>query len=438
LHVLKFAAGFEKLSAQQASFLQQSAHQMRKIIAMLPVAALAMVAAAAVAYAAPIKIGVGVLGPISPQTEADVDSLVAALPNVKVVPIQPPGGVDACVKRFVAGEADDRLDAVMVVSLPPESFQSQRDSNEARFTGAYEIWTLNLSTLAEDRHRFTFTDSEPVIGGAASILAMPAQLFAERATGKQLISTNQWQAFEAVQTRVESKLVAATKLYLQNASIRDTVPLNPLDTAKNLLDRGDGEAAMMVFKSAGINNPDVQRMIANAQGQLRRSAANALLGRTLGAMAGGNPAQARVILADYEKAPSAESSRADSIRRVLAGAPGPRADSTYDGVIRSDVPTLDHAAFVAMIKQLFGEQTGSVPNEVIVGAKDVTVQDKDAPQGLKEQLDSYAAALGRSAWLMSLKCGCDAGAVLTGEAVGEALLRAKYSPSFKRPHVGLP
>jgi len=63
---------------------------------------------------------------------------------VKVVPIQPPGDVDACVKRFVAGEPDDRLDAVMVVSLPPESFQSTRDKGEARFTGAYEIWTLNL------------------------------------------------------------------------------------------------------------------------------------------------------------------------------------------------------------------------------------------------------------------------------------------------------
>jgi hypothetical protein len=102
------------------------------------------------------------------------------------------------------------------------------------------------------------------------------------------------------------------------------------------------------------------------------------------------------------------------------------------------VPALDHQAFVAMIKQLFSEQTGSIPNEVIVSARDLTVEDKDAPKGLKDQLDSYAGALGRSAWLMSLKCGCDAGAVLTGEAVGGALLKAKYSPSFTRPHVGLP
>jgi hypothetical protein len=410
---------------------------MKKITVMLLGAAIMVAAAAAGVYAAPIKIGVGVIGPISPQTEADIDELVGKLPNVKAVPIQPPGGVDACVKRFVAGDPDDRLDAVMIVSLPTESFQSSRDSNEAKFTGAYEIWTLNLSTLAEDRHRFTFTDNEPIIGGASAFLALPAQVFAERATGKKLISSDQYQAFEAVQTRVESKLVAATKLYLMTASIRDTAPLVPLDTAKALLDRGDGEDAMAIFKSAGINNPEVQQMIANAQGQLKRSAANALLGRTLGAMAGGNADAARLILADYEKAPSAESSRADSIRRVLAYVPA-HTESPYDGVMKSDVPTLDHQAFVAMIKQMFSEQTGSAPDDVIVGAHDITIEDKDAPQGLKEQLDSYAAALGRSAWLMSLKCGCDASAVLESEAVGEALLKAKYSPSFKRPQVGLP
>ena len=411
---------------------------MKKITAMLLGAAMIVAAAGAHADAERLRIGVGVIGPISPQTEADIDTLVGKLPNVTAVPIQPPGGVDACVKRFVAGEADDRLDAVMVVSLPTESFQSQRDSNEARFTGAYEIWTLNLSTLAEDRHRFTFTDSEHVVGGLSAFLALPAQAFAERATGKKLISSDQWQAFEAVQTRVEAKLVAATKLYLATASIRDTTPLQPLETAKALLDRGDGEDAMAVFKSAGINNPDVQRMIAAAQGQLRRSAANALLGRTLGAMAGGNAGAARLILADYEKAPSAEASRADSIRRVLAYVPDRHTDSSYDGVMKTDVPALDHQAFVAMIKQMFREQTGSIPNDVIVSAKDVTVEDKDAPKGLKEQLDSYAGALGRSAWLMSLKCGCDANAVLTSEAVGDALLKASYSPSFTRPHVGLP
>ena len=107
-------------------------------------------------------------------------------------------------------------------------------------------------------------------------------------------------------------------------------------------------------------------------------------------------------------------------------------------MLKSDVPTLDHAAFVAMLKQMFGEQTGSTPAEVVVGANDVTIEDKAAVKGVKEQLDIYAGTLGRSAWLMSLKCGCDASAVLTGESVGGTILKANYSPSFKRPQVGLP
>jgi len=131
-------------------------------------------------------------------------------------------------------------------------------------------------------------------------------------------------------------------------------------------------------------------------------------------------------------------SRADSIRRMLAYVPDRQREMNFDGVMKTDVPTLDHQAFVAMIKQLFTEQTGSLPDDVIVAAQDITVQDKDAPKGLKEQLDDYASALGRAAWLMSLKCGCTSEATLTGEAVGDALLKAKYAPSFKRPQVGLP
>src|SRR5262249_50304829 len=148
---------------------------------------------------AEIKIGVGTVGPISPQTEADIDTLVRQLPDVKVVPIQPPGDVDACVKRFVAGEADDRLDAVMIVSLPTDSFHATQEDKEARFTGTYEIWTRDLSTLAEDRHAFTFNDSETVASAPAAILSIPAQLFVERATGKKLLSSSAWQAYEAVQ-----------------------------------------------------------------------------------------------------------------------------------------------------------------------------------------------------------------------------------------------
>ncbi len=86
-----------------------------------------LMAAGVTRAAAEVRIGVGVIGPISPQTETDIDQLVGQLPNVHAVPIQPPGDVDACVKRFVAGDEDDRLAAVMVVSLPPESFQSTRD-----------------------------------------------------------------------------------------------------------------------------------------------------------------------------------------------------------------------------------------------------------------------------------------------------------------------
>ena len=43
---------------------------------------------------------------------------------------------------------------------------------------------------------------------------------------------------------------------------------------------------------------------------------------------------------------------------MLAYVPDRHTDSTYDGVMKTDVPALDHQAFVAMIKQLFSEQTG--------------------------------------------------------------------------------
>ncbi|HUO05908.1 MAG TPA: hypothetical protein VMU16_11995 [Candidatus Binataceae bacterium] len=411
---------------------------MTRITTMLLGAAMLLAAAASSASADPIRIGVGVAGPISPDAEADIEELVRGLPNVKVIPIQPPGDVAACVKRFVAGDESRRLDAVMIVSLPEESFKSTHDSNEANFTGSYEIWTLNLSTLAEDRHRFTFNDTEPVVGGAAAFLSMPAQLFAERATGKQLISTNQWQAYEAVQARVEAKLVAATRIYLDGASIRDIGHLVPLDTAKALLDRGDGETAMLVFKSAGLNNPEVQRMVANAQEQLKHSQAQALLGRAIGAIAGGNAGQARTILNQYEQAPTSSAATAGSVRRILADIPERPAETALDNGLRGEIVALNHSAFVAMLSQMFADETGAKPEDVIVSQSDVTIEDKGAPQGLKDSIDTYAVALGRSAWLMSLKCGCAAAASLTSEAVGATLLKARFAPSFKRPQVGLP
>ena len=57
---------------------------------------------------------------------------------------------------------------------------------------------------------------------------------------------------------------------------------------------------------------------------------------------------------------------------------------------------------------------------------------------MKTHLDAYARALGRSAWAMSIKCGCAATAVLQSETAGAALLKARFEPSFKQPEVGLP
>jgi hypothetical protein len=401
-------------------------------------AAMLLLAAGALPAFAQVRIGVGTIGPISPQTEADIDQLVGNLPGVTSVPIQPPGDVDACVKRFVAGETDDRLDAVMVVSLPTNAFKVKQNDKEANFTGTYKIWTLNLSTLQEDHHTFTFSDTETVISGPAAILSIPAQLFVERATGKQLLSSSSWQAWEAVQTRVEAKLVAATRLYLATAPIRDTKPLNMLTTAQALVDRGDADTALAVFRAAGVNNPEVQRLMAQAQDKMRRAKAQALLGRTLGAMAGGNVSSASTILAQYQKEPHSEPARADAIRRTLATEVDRRADSAYRRLLQSDVPGLDQSAFVAMLKQMVADQTGSAPDEIVIDPKDVTIEDKNATKGVKTALDSYATAIGKAAWLMSLKCGCDAGATLSADPSGGAILRARFAPSFTKPQVGLP
>ncbi len=410
----------------------------KTLAAALAAAAVVILALGALAHADEVKIGVGEVGPISPNAVYEIEQLVAALPNVHEVPIVPPGDVDECVKRFVAGEPDDKLDGLMVVSLPTDAMKESQGANEAVFTGTYEIWVLNLSTLAEDRHTFTFEDREPVVSGVAAILAVPAQLLSERTGQGRLIAGNVWQAYQSVQARVEGKLVAATKLYLATSPIKQIGPLDPLECAQALVDRGDADTAMAVFKSAGVNNPRVQQMIASAKQQLERAQSQRLLGRTLGAIAGDNPEQAGVILAAYEKTSAAQRSRADAIRAAIAGSPPPVSRSRYHSILASDVPGLDHAAFVAMMTELFHDQTGSAPNEIIVSSSEVRVEDKDAPAGLKTRLDAYARALGQSAWLMSLKCGCAASAVLSGEVAGPALLRARFEPSFKQPQVGLP
>src|ERR1700683_5128731 len=103
----------------------------------------ALAIGAGVAEADEVRIGVGTLGPISPQAMYQIEELVGAEPNVHEIPIVPPGDGGACVKRFVAGETDDHLDGVMVVSLPTDKFVTKNDQNEATFSGSYEIWLLN-------------------------------------------------------------------------------------------------------------------------------------------------------------------------------------------------------------------------------------------------------------------------------------------------------
>jgi hypothetical protein len=75
---------------------------------------------------------------------------------------------------------------------------------------------------------------------------------------------------------------------------------------------------------------------------------------------------------------------------------------------------------------------------VVLSDKDVSIEDKKSAVGLKTTLDQYATALGKAAWLMSIRCRCDAGALLTAEPEGQALLRASFAPSFTKPQVGLP
>lgn len=401
-------------------------------------AAILQFAPAATPAIAEVKIGVGALGPISPQAENDVEKLVGAMPNVTAVPIQPPGDVDACVKRFVAGELDDRLDAVIVVSLPTDSFKVVQTGSEAKFTGSYQIWTLNLSTLAEDRHTFTFTDSETIISGPAAILSIPAQFLFERTSGQRLISSSTWQAYESIQVRVEAKLVAATKLYLSTSTLGATQPLNLLECAQALVNRGDPDTALAVFKAAGVDNPEVRRMMAQAQEKMRRAKAQALLGRTLGAIAGGNIGSASTILAEYQKEPTSESSRAEQVHRALATQTDTRADAAYRQLLLNDVPGLDQTAFIAMLSQMMFDATGSTPEQIVLSDKDVSINDKKAEGGLKTALDQYATALGKAAWLMSIRCQCDAGALLTAESAGQALMRASFAPSFTKPQVGLP
>jgi hypothetical protein len=398
----------------------------------------------AIAHAAgvPVKIGVGSQGPISPQAMYQIEQVVGEIPGVTVVPIVPPGDLLACVRRFVAGERDDRLDGLVVVSLPPDLFKVERDSREASFSGSYDIYTLDLSTLAEDRHKFTFSDSEPVTGGMAAILAIPADLLAERTTGAKLISGNSWQAFQAVQARIEAKLLAATRLYIAGASIRNTRPLDPAQCAQRLLDAGEADAAIAVFKSAGFDNPQasaqIDKMIANARDQIRQTRAESLFGAALGAIAGGDPDTAGTILASYEKEPAAQSSNAAALRNAIAAIRPSAPDAIDERTLREYVPGLDRAAFVATLKRAFASRAGTEPAAVELDPSGVEIEDQRAAEGVRTQIDLYAAALAESAWLMSVKCGCEATATLKAGPAGAVLLQARSGPSSRSRQVGLP
>jgi hypothetical protein len=383
----------------------------------------------------PLKIGVGSQGPISPQAMSQIEQVVGEVPGVKVVPIVPPGDLPACVRRFVAGAPDDRLDGLIVVRLPADSFKVGRDSHEAAFTGSYEIYAVDFSTLAEDRHQFTFADSEPVTGGMSAIIALPADLLAERTTGTRLISGNAWQAFQTVQARIEAKLTAATRLYLTTAPIRNLRPLDRLQCGRRLLDAGEVDTAMAVFKDIGLDNPQVSSIVAGARRQMTRTRAENLLGRTLGAIAGGDVPAAGQILAQYEKEPAAEPALAQPLQRAIAV--WQDRPPNGDQLFRTDVPGLNRASFIAMVKQVFSEQTGTQP-EVETGSSSVAITDKAAESGIKTRLDGFAIALGKCAWLMSLKCGCEATATLTADRGGAILLQARFGASSSRPQVGLP
>lgn len=385
-----------------------------------------------------LRVGVGFDGPMSGETMFEIERMVGDELKVKTVPIVPTATAVAAARRFVGGDPDDRLDGLIVFSLPPDSFKTEHSSKEVSFSGTYQITALDLSTMAEDRHQFTFTDSEPVLSGASALLAVPAQLLAERTTGKNLVSSSTYQASQSVQARVEAKLVTATRLYMPTSPIHSLHPLNPLETAQHLLDSGEGDAAMAVFKSVGLNNPQVTAMINQAHRQMARSHATALLGKALGAMAGGDSRSAAQLLAAYEKEPTADSARAASLRRALEAQPPPPSDGVLERTLKSDVPGLDQAAFIAMVKQLFNEQAGVEPESVEIAKAGLFVVDKNTASGLKNRLDGYASALGKSAELMSLRCGCTAEAQLKAEPAGAPLLKGRFEPSFNRPRVGLP
>jgi hypothetical protein len=457
---------------------------MKRLLSGLAIATLiALCCAGAWSADAPLKIGVGVEGPITPQTERQIELAVGEIPGARVIPIVPPGDTDACVRRFVAGDPDDRLDGLIIVRLPPNSYKGERGASQVSFDGTYEVSTLDFSTMVEDRRHFTFSDAENVTGGMGALLAMPAEILAERTTGRRLVAGSSFQAMQDVQVRVESKFLSALRSYLASAPIRNVHPLDPLECARRLMDAGDTQTATIVLKSAGAEMPpaaihaaapqpkppagaasqgnaqagaeaksvsvattktpqsrvsEASAMLASAQIQMKQSHALAILGRTLGAIAVGNAQAAETELASYESQSGSDPARVGTLKRTVAAMRATTSRSEYGAALKANVPALDRSGFLAMIKQVFDVETGMEPAQIELASNSLEISDKAAEKGLRTRLDGYASALGKSAQLMSIRCGCEAAVTLRAERSGSVLMRARFGPSFNRPEVGIP
>ena len=116
----------------------------------------------------------------------------------------------------------------------------------------------------------------------------------------------------------------------------------------------------------------------------------------------------------------------------------PAPEAIGERALREYVPGLDRAAFVAMVREAFAARTGAEPTTVELAASSVAIADQRAAEGVKTQLDGYAAALAKSAWLMSVRCGCAASATLAADPDGVLLLQAHSGPSSRSGQVGLP
>ena len=134
-------------------------------------------------------------------------------------------------------------------------------------------------------------------------------------------------------------------------------------------------------------------MIADARDRIRQTRAESLFGAALGAIAGGDPDTAGTILASYEKEPAAQSVNTAALRNAIAAIRPSPPDAIDERTLREYIPGLDRAAFVATLKRAFAARTGTEPAAVELAASGVEIADQRAAEGVKTQIDRYAAAL---------------------------------------------